>query len=98
MAAVSTKLYVTERYVAWTLLTVSTSRSNLEIASFQIMESVYNSIALGLILYKTANGKGVLKVIAKQGLIYYMCVFSLCRFVYTEVLTRFLLLASTFPR
>lgn len=38
------------------------------------MESIYNSIALGLILYKTANGAGVLRVIAKQGLLYYMYV------------------------
>ncbi|KLO13191.1 hypothetical protein SCHPADRAFT_904374 [Schizopora paradoxa] len=55
---------------------VSPKLSSLEVASFQIMESIYNSVALGLILYKTANGKGVLKVIAKQGLLYYVINFT----------------------
>jgi len=59
------------------LAQVSPSLSNIQVASFQIMQSVFNSIALALILFKTANGRGIVAVIAKQGLIYYVINFSM---------------------
>jgi len=59
------------------LAQVSPSLTNLQTASFQIMQSIYNSIALALILFKTANGRGIVAVIAKQGLIYYVVNFSM---------------------
>jgi len=58
------------------LAQTSLKLSKFEIASFQILQLGFLSIALALILFKTANGKGVLAVIARQGLIYYLLNFS----------------------
>ncbi|KLO13196.1 hypothetical protein SCHPADRAFT_375190 [Schizopora paradoxa] len=58
------------------LARVSSRLSNTQIASFQIMQSIFNFTALALILFKTAKGRGVVAVIAKQGLIYYVINFS----------------------
>ncbi|KLO13186.1 hypothetical protein SCHPADRAFT_374509 [Schizopora paradoxa] len=54
------------------LAIVSLRLSLLQTASLQIMQSLYNFVALSLILFKTAKGRGIVGVIAKQGLIYYV--------------------------
>jgi len=56
---------------------VSSRLSLLQTASFQIMQSIYNFIALALILFKTAKGRGIVGVIAKQGLVYYVVNFAM---------------------
>jgi len=57
------------------LAQVSPRLSLFQTALFQLMQSIYNVIALGLILFKTARGKGVVGIIAKQGLVYYVANF-----------------------
>jgi len=60
------------------LATVSTSLSQLQAAAFQFMQTIFDSVAFGLIVYKTlkdaleTRGTDTIRtVIAKHGLVYY---------------------------
>jgi len=65
-------------------LAAATDRlSNLQAASFQFMQTVYDSVAFLMILFKTAKDAfgpqktgNIRAVIAKHGLLYYLVVFS----------------------
>ncbi len=59
-------------------------RSNLQVASFQFMQTIFDTFTLGLMLWKSiksSSGQGLTSLgglqalIIKQGLIYYMYVF-----------------------
>ncbi|KLO07856.1 hypothetical protein SCHPADRAFT_944927 [Schizopora paradoxa] len=66
------------------LATVSSDLSELKAATFQFMQAIYDSMAFGLIIYRTLSdavkyhGTDTLRtLIAKHGLVYYVLVFTM---------------------
>jgi len=55
-----------------------TNRTGIQTSLGQIMQSIFDTVALALILIKArkGSGSGLIALITKQGLAYYMCVCS----------------------
>ncbi len=55
-----------------------TCRTGVQTSLGQIMQSIFDTVALALILIKArkGSGSGLIALITKQGLAYYMCVCS----------------------
>ncbi len=55
-----------------------TNRTGIQTSLGQIMQSIFDTVALALILLKARrrSGSGLIALIAKQGLAYYTSVFS----------------------
>jgi len=65
------------------IATTSPKLGNLQAAAFQFMQTIYDSVVFGLIVFKTAkdafgarSGDGVRALMARHGILYYAVVFS----------------------